>query len=414
MTTRTRNRSIISPTRLCKFNIQRFYAQTSVLSTSNSGIGHEGPDITEVMIDNVTSGYEKLSAQGRIINNPMTQTKTITYDPILTSTYADVYYSAPNTIGYRIDGDAPASSFLGSVVSSAYYAPLPITDFDIDHLEQLAITQAWANIDQSQALIGATIAEGKKTILSLISIFKRAFTIFKAVKRLDLKALRGEIQPRELADRYMEARYAIRPVVYDAAQILGAITCDRKAPPRQTFRGTASDSKVNTTSGTILRHPHGALDYFSVSSVTCQVRAGVLVQADVASELTIWGVTHPLETVWELIPFSFIADWFFNIGQTLASWTPEAGIRPLSSWSTIIQTNTRSISTNNARIINFNPAVPVNVWYDAAPITMSYTTISKERKIIAQRSTLPTYKVRLDGFKLLDLAIIMRKLMSSR
>lgn len=159
---------------------------------------------------------------------------------------------------------------------------------------------------------------------------------------------------------------------------------------------------------------HGALDYTGASSVTCQVRAGVLVRAEIASKLAIWGLTHPLETVWELVPFSFIADWFFNIGQTLASWTPEVGVLPLSSWSTVTQTSTRSLRISNARITNYNPAIPVNVWYNARPITMSYTTISKVRTAAAKRSMLPTYKVRLNSFKLLDLAIIIRKLAFSK
>lgn len=255
MTIRTRSRNTISPTHSCKASVKKFYANTSSTTISYTGTGHEGADTVETMVDNVTPHYEMLSAQGRIINNPMEQTKTIAIDPILVSTYADTYRSGPYTIGYEIEGEFPASSFLGSVSSSAYYAPLPIDTFDVAHLEQLAGTQAWANIDQSQALIGATIAEGEKSILSLVSIFKRAYKVFRAVKRLDFKTLRGELKPRELSDRYMEARYALRPLVYDAAQIAGAITCNSKASPRQTFRGTASDSKVNTTSGTISKHP---------------------------------------------------------------------------------------------------------------------------------------------------------------
>lgn len=39
----------------------------------------------------------------------------------------------------------------------------------------------------------------------------------------------------------------------------------------------------------------------------------------VAARLAPYGLTNPLLTAWELVPFSFVADWFVNVGDTIAS-----------------------------------------------------------------------------------------------
>jgi hypothetical protein len=37
---------------------------------------------------------------------------------------------------------------------------------------------------------------------------------------------------------------------------------------------------------------------------------------------------------WELIPFSFVADWFVNIGPYVRAITPKVGVHSLGSWTT--------------------------------------------------------------------------------
>jgi intergrase/recombinase len=64
-------------------------------------------------------------------------------------------------------------------------------------------------MDTAEILALATAAEGRKTVESMVSIFLRLTRIIKALKKLDAKVLRNEVSPKELANRYMELRYAI-------------------------------------------------------------------------------------------------------------------------------------------------------------------------------------------------------------
>lgn len=38
------------------------------------------------------------------------------------------------------------------------------------------------------------------------------------------------------------------------------------------------------------------------------------------------GLTNPAAVVWELIPFSFLIDWFVNVGDVVGSWDPVMGV----------------------------------------------------------------------------------------
>jgi hypothetical protein len=51
-------------------------------------------------------------------------------------------------------------------------------------------------------------------------------------------------------------------------------------------------------------------------------------------------------TLWELMPWSFVADWFVNVGSWLRVVSPIPGLNILGSWSTIIDERTTTYSGN--------------------------------------------------------------------
>jgi len=283
---------------------------------------------------------------------------------------------------------------------------------DVEHLQALAITKAWANVDLSKASLLATIAEGEKTIISVGQILFRFWRILRALKKFDVKALKKEITLKELADRYMEARYAIRPLVIDTKQILAAINA-KEVCDRQTYRGFASDS--DTTSVT----NHVAVDQAdrtvlatSSATRTVEVRAGVLTQIEVQSKLNTFGCDQILEMFWEITPFSFIVDWFLNVGTLIRAWTPEAGVKALTSW-TVTKDVTSWITVGECVQ---NPDYNSSGYYRVQIDNLGFSDInmSVNRDNHPSRPWYPTFDVNLDPLKLLDLGIIMKKLMKIR
>lgn len=382
------------------------------------------------MTDVVTFGFEKLSGEGRILNNPMTQVTTIDRDSLFDRLYSYKWNVwDPNCVpggeyhyySNVLQDTGSSLSFLGS---NSYPTPSTLND---QALKDSALAKAWARTEVTDIQSMVMVAESRKTVLSLISIFSRFIKVLKKIKRLDVKGLTDELSAKELSDRYMELRYAIRPLMYDAKGVITAL--NRKASEtskRLTFRAEDHDSDSDSTSSTVnssLTNFFGAGYGWSEETTTSwersvEVRAGVLTALDQLNTLNIWGMTQPMESLWELVPFSFIVDWFFNVGDTISAWTPNYGLKALASWY-VATTRTYLYSGkkfknswHDGSIHNYG-----NTNYQCTDFThihsdcwIDQTKIEKLRVPNPERNVLPTFNLSLNAFKLADLVIIAKKI----
>lgn len=361
--------------------------------------------------DVVTPNFKRRSAAGEIINNDFYRKTTTYYPPVPT----------PFTMNYvhkNGDGTYEGSEFSGEYVyhgdnlGAFLPAELPADALVAKEIAvQQAVTEAHANVSALELSLPMVAAEAHKTLSSLSSISYRAYKIFKAIRRLDVKYLRRQISRQELEERYMELRYALRPLVYDAEGLVKALEASKSySTQRRTAR--ASRSFNWTVQDTI---PYtGQWSTLSSSTVTrtreyrCIIRAGVL--SDVrTSNVNVWGADSLLQTAWEIVPFSFIADWFVNIGDTLAAHVPKTGITELASWVSIKGSDTWSNSFD-LQGFSYDPT------YHNHKMNASFSASKKRVETFNWRganpnlSVWPTVDVKLNPLKLLDLAIITKKM----
>jgi len=382
-------------------------------TTSDSILGNVNGEMHKIMHDVVIPNFKFRSKQGMIFNNPMDVDETFKYSDKIwiqsrhkhrvwdTNCNPDAY----RYWGYDYDGSMPGSHYCDG-------HELAIPEIDVSSLINEAVTKAWSNVELSQATALMSLAEGEKTIQSLVSVFRRALKIILAVRSLNFAALRRELTPKELQNRWMEARYALRPLMYEVSGIMDAVTKDARHD-RFTFRGsvssteTAEDEEVFTSDRgyrfyTLEKH----------SSRTVEVRAGVLAKLEELSLLNRWGFDQIAETVWEIIPFSFICDWFFNVGKTIASWTPEGGLRTLASWYVVRNLTYQTTIVKDAYVTSCSEADPQNCYENYYHKSVGGTTIihnTKQRVPSPVRAVLPTFTLKLSAAKLLDLAIIFKQ-----
>lgn len=376
----------------------------------------------KIMNDVVTEGFHKKMKRGLIINNPFDSTREITTDRVADYT-SDTTYQSWNTgctpdkwltFGDQWSGTWQASDFIKDAAKVPYWASQPA--INVQSLIDQAVTQAWANVEVSQATALATLGEFDKTVVSMVSICKRVIKVLKAAKQADYKYLKRQISRKELENRYMELRYAIRPLVYDANSIIKVLRSENnkmRFTARASKSGSDDSSKSCTVVGGTTTQLHKVLS--ASANRTVEVRAGVLYHVESVSKLNLWGFDQPLEAIWELTPFSFIFDWFFNIGQTLASWTPEMGTKVLASWY-VVNDITYYTSTVDSSWITRPADTSTTKYsagqYDIQNAVMTKTVHNRYRVVDPTRPIIPTFNVRLDGFKLLDLAIIGKRLLA--
>jgi len=363
---------------------------------------------SQVMTDVSSPSFKKDQANGQIIMNDMTSRKETFNDSGCSYNVA----LQPVMVG-NVRRELSVYGTAGVKELTRFNSQLfPDLDMDIAVLQAKAISQAHGRISLSKMQLLATLGEGKETVNSVVNLLHDAIAIFRAVRRLDFKYLKGELSPRHWADRYMEFRYALRPLYYDGHQLLEALQAERPKKMRQTFRGKSTDSYQDSSPQWV---PLWS-DTAGVANIRCEhnrtvnveVTAGVLTDVKFMGNTHIFGLSEIAESAWELMPFSFIIDWFTNLGLLISSWAPNPGFTVLGSWvTTKVMTEYDSYPTE---IANFTS------YYDSVVGTFSgtYSEIIEEvtRKANPSKPFLPHFDVNLDFLKILDLTVILRGLKS--
>lgn len=376
---------------------------------------------TDVMTDVVTKDFEKLRAEGKIINNPMSKAFTrIERQPVLFDWhyYLDRLGCTPTRHyewgDYKSSGTMAVSSMIEEFIPSVTFSD------QIENEIDKAVSKSFAIVGNEQLLLLGMLKEMGSTVAGLTYIMLKVYRIYKAIRKAQLRQLKKELSLSELEDIYMNARYNLRPLYYDAKGLINVLTYE-DLPGRQTFRASSiyEDSVNDMVKGYIHIDPYVkfGITFYRSLDIKSKVRAGVLTQAQQANLSQLLGLDKIVETAWDLLPFSFIIDWFVNVGDTLCAWTPKIGFHVLASWVTVNTTVTKVTSAGGS-LYEYSDAS--GYFHRFAP-TYSFNggrceLLSRtfERIPNRERPLLPSLDVNLDFLKLLDLAIITKKLRKLR
>lgn len=372
--------------------------------------------VAETMLDYVTPEFKKISAKGGIVNSSMSRTKE-TWDR--RRCYVNIeqvtYYTAVCS-GKSVDLYSTGKWWNGQTLPETFTGTsfLSAPALDLQRAKDVAVTGAWAKAQTSEILALTTLAEGKKTIQSIGNILKRIVHIGRLLRKGRLIELSRQFSAKNLADRWMEGRYAIRPLCYDMAGALAAFRATKK-PPRQTFRSGGGDQGSNTQGGVVTYssvgygYGNGVVYSSKATHRTISVRSGVLASLEGISNSSIWGLDQPFESIWELIPFSFVVDWFLNVGKTIASWTPNPGIKGLASWS-VVEDTTSYVITVESSSSNWNVPKKLMDTYSVTGGQIVKTVWTQQRMANPLLPIIPSFNFRVDAAKLLDLVIMGKRI----
>lgn len=402
----------------------------SVTYTGDGGPAFSGslsryPSST-TMVDEVIHNFKARSAAGEVFNNPMSR--------VTESHLGLAGMFSRNEVKYAASSD-------GKVIQTNYgangtwyishwrqFMESDLPTIDVSRVEQLAITKAYADRNSTDFSAFVAIGEAKSTVEWFISIFTRAIDFYRNWKKKLLKAenllkhSKGKAAKtayEDLENLRMEYRYAVRPLLADMEGVANALH-GAKLSPRQTFRGFASDSVKKTIplSGKCAC-PDGGVHHiniggFTTYSIEVESRAGVLTEIDFSvfdNFSRKMGFTQSVAAAYDLLPLSFVLNWFINMGDFILAWQPNAGVKDLAAW---VKTTTRISQTTSVHgSASYIRATP----YGSAVQTSSLSGQSQEyllerveRRPVSLASTAIRFDVNLDFFKILDLITISRNL----
>lgn len=204
---------------------------------------------------------------------------------------------------------------------SAIGAPTNTTN---PQLEALALVKAYAKMNESAYDGGVFLGELAETIAMLRSPLKSAVKLLTSKRFKDPKKLM-----KAGADSWMEFRYGMMPVVSDVRNIAALFTAKSNDINRG-FKAARSgqkeeipwrgDGQMNVGSMTHHFHLQGIRQISYHVGLTYKRNLGY---SDNNYGGAIWDTPN---TLWELTPLSFVADWFYGVGDWLRAITPNPSV----------------------------------------------------------------------------------------
>jgi hypothetical protein len=202
-----------------------------------------------------------------------------------------------------------------------------------DNFKKRAYTKAYSKfvskVKAETAELGSTLAQYEKARSMIIDRAKRLREGFRAVRRGNLYALKSQwgkgagirANAKKQGSNVLEGSFGWAPLVKDianAVKILG----DGIPPPRVRSRsrfGYSKDEGYTNYGSTSSWNP--TVGYLEIS-----LRASIRVTNPNALLLQQLGLANPASVLWEIVPWSFIVDYFVNVQDFLDSWTDFLGL----------------------------------------------------------------------------------------
>lgn len=231
---------------------------------------------------------------------------------------------------------------------------------------------------------------------------------------------------KNVRDQYLEFRYGLRPLYYDLKGVHDYLKKE-VCHDRQTSRGKRVDEYVTAEDfyqkNSFYVNPYSTIPsatgiFHRKASVKVTCSSGYLYAFQFADNITRYlaelGIDRPISTMWELIPFSFMIDWFANVGDVIRAWEPKPHCSTLSSWCTTTTTLSSTITPTSCRYLSMGYKSRIVDSGLATPSVASVQLITKHREPSPQVVILPTFDINLSSVKLLDMAAIFHGLRESK
>lgn len=305
-----------------------------------------------------------------------------------------------------------------------------ILDAGIGSLTTNVQEQLQSKISGNGANLAVSAKEARQTVGMIGDVVGSLYKAYRhvrhgkflaAAKALGLKTVPARVgRYRTPAENWLEYRYGWRLVVQDAYSLMTTLYDSLSTRPPLLRVNAMATSETRTSrqiSDYMVTLPNGsqACKYTVNETVTIsrEVRGGYVYQlesAAIAGQQS-FGILNPFTFAWEIIPWSFVVDWFVNIGSILEGLTAFAGKLWKDGWIC------KSIQSMSERFWT-NPVKQSGVYTYAGPKIVTFGPQFERRFTRAQMAFTPSQirigvdlngKRALDGIALLLTTVLKQK-----
>jgi hypothetical protein len=206
-----------------------------------------------------------------------------------------------------------------------------------------AVVECLLKLGGEKPQLGQFIAESKQSAEMLAGAGSDLLQLLLHVKRGNIGAIPRDFGTitKTASDLWLQWQYGWKPLCSDLYGMHQDLV--NKAPIKPVIR---AKRKVVTVDNIDVRDDNHIYRGKRTATHICELRATV--SSRLAFDSAGYGLTNPLSLGWEIVPFSFVVDWFLPIGSTLQALTATSGLTFISGYSGVINSGTcRTVKNNN-------------------------------------------------------------------
>lgn len=291
-----------------------------------------------------TSGYMSLKKKGQLPPQPYSMV-TVDVEPGYFSS-SKVWTGQPHFVDLQITA---SPNLLDTDIASGHLG--------VD--ENLLIAKLAGKIS-SRANLAETLATGNQTV-RLVRVSVTRFATFvqlinggspaairkflgnakgssafvHGVSRLRKAGLSGS---NLLAQLWLEYRYGWLPLISDVSASMAVLKSYGLKNPGilsvSASRRTTANKKTSVVYATNPDASPRTRFYYEIQQTTCRIGIRYRLDNKLVQTLSGLGLTSPVSLAWELVPFSFVVDWFLPIGPALQAFSAFEGLVFMSGYKT--------------------------------------------------------------------------------
>jgi hypothetical protein len=252
-----------------------------------------------------------------------------------------------STFGGSYSYDAgPVWLHSGGTIVEASLEPNCQDKFNITSIQnkQLndAIVKALVKMADAKVNVAVAYAEASKTSDLILDTARRVDRAYRAFRKGDLRGVARNlnITPKRLHKSWLEYRYGWLPLLMDVKGAAEFFAQQHVLRPTR-FTVSASEEATMTSTWQYLQARYGdgavfASEFFDSAHVKTRVKIWCELTSPHLSEMQQLGLTNPALVAWELVPFSFVFDWFVSVGDWLTATTAQQGVTIRRSMYSVI------------------------------------------------------------------------------
>lgn len=204
-----------------------------------------------------------------------------------------------------------------------------------DELESESIAKALQKIKDHKVALGEDLAEARKTFQAVAENGATLLKAALALKRGNIGGVWSALKDnrsvsRRGADLFLQYKYGWKPLMSD---IYNGVELLREQLKPAFILSTKQNSHRESV------HPNNDSDYqrspTGPNYRQCRCVLHGVIDSSVNHAMDQLSMANPLSLAWELVPWSFVVDWFVPVGNTLDGLTHPAGVNFLSGCTTM-------------------------------------------------------------------------------